>query len=133
MAVFYRHRLRVMTSTICSFFQFFITTNTVLKIRSDVAMYSSLKKVSSHEKYKQGMMRPCNGLIGRKLLTLQNSKFLLQTLRHELHEFEQGSNCFQFSWRQADNFTSGHTFLFKEISLVTEHGNIANVHFKIIR
>ena len=55
MAVFYPHRLRIMTSTICPFFfLFFTTTNTVVKIRSDVAIYIQLnEKMSSHEKYKQ--------------------------------------------------------------------------------
>ena len=52
--------------------------------------------------------------------------------RHELHEFEQGSNRFHFL---GDKPTTSpiDTRLFREISLVTEHSNIANVHFEIIR
>lgn len=79
------------------------------------------------------MMRP-NGFMGRKLSTLQNSKFLLETLTI-------GTSFTSLNMVQTVSSFLGDkpktspldTRFFGELSLVTEHSNIANVHFKIIR
>ena len=72
--------------------------------------------------------------MGRKLSTSQNSKLPLETLTisTSLSSLNKVQTVSSFL---ADKPTTSpmDTRLFREISLVIEHSNIANVHFKIIR